>query len=445
VAGCAVLREERSVQLDRRLEAKPTGKKVKVVVFDGDMKRGVPNATVWIGHRRLHTDRRGVATTRLVARPALVTVRKPGYTPATRSHNFRRLSTFTFRVYQPRLQWTMYGADPARTGVHPGVHLRPPFRIVWSIAHGDLIEFPAVVSDGFAYIANKRGRVQAFSMRRGTLAWRRNTHTIMASSLATWRDKLVVHGMGDGRVRVLDRKNGRILWSKRIGSAIESSPVVRYDVDYFGTRDGRVVALNLRTRRMRWVHYSGAKITASITLAGRTAYFGNYGGRVTALDTRTGRVRWTNGVNGRVYGTAPVAGGRLFVPSSTGGSVTAFSTRGSRLWSFYTGSYVYSSPVTWAGRVVFGSYNGVLYGLSARTGDRLWTVVIGGRISGAPVIVDGVAYAASFGGRTVGVDVRTGRVIFRFPHGQYVPVSGNGSRLLLHGYSKIWAVEPRRR
>jgi hypothetical protein len=61
------------------------------------------------------------------------------------------------------------------------------------------------------------------------------------------------------------------------------------------------------------------------------------------------------------------------------------------------------------------------------------------------VIVDGVAYAASFGGRTVGVDVRAGRVIFRFPHGQYVPVSGNGSRLLLHGYSKIWAVEPRRR
>jgi outer membrane protein assembly factor BamB len=445
VAGCAVLREERSVQLDRRLEAKPKGTKVKVVVFDGDLKRGVPNATVWIGHRRLHTDRRGVAATRLAARPALVTARKPGYTPATRRHNFRRLSTFTFRVYQPRLQWTMYGADPARTGVHPGVHLRPPFRIVWSIAHGDLIEFPAVVSDGFAYIANKRGRVQAFSMRHGTLAWRRNTHTIMASSLAIWRDKLVVHGMGDGRVRVLDRKNGRILWSKRIGSAIESSPVVRYDVDYFGTRDGRVVALNLRTRRVRWVQYSGAKITASISLAGRTAYVGNYGGRVTALDTRTGRVRWTNGVNGRVYGTAPVAGGRLFVPSSTGGSVTAFSTRGSRLWSFYTGSYVYSSPVTWAGRVVFGSYNGVLYGLSARTGHRLWTVAIGGRISGAPVIVDGVAYAASFGGRTVGVDVRTGRVIFRFPHGQYVPISGNGSRLLLHGYSKIWAVEPRRR
>jgi outer membrane protein assembly factor BamB len=447
VAGCALLitDEQAATPEERRPAPKPEGTRVKVVVFDGDLKRGVPNATVWLGRHRLHTDRRGVAATRIAPGPALVSVRRPGYSPASRRHDFRRFSTLTFRVYQPRLQWTMYGADPARTGVHRGVRLRPPFRIVWSIAHDDLIEFPAVVSDGFAYIANGRGRVQAFSMRRGTLAWRRNTNTIMASSLAVWRDKLVVHGMGDGRVRVLDRKNGRILWGKRIGSAIESSPVVRYDVDYFGTRDGRVVALNLRSRRVRWVHHSGAKITASIALAGSTAYFGNYGGRVTALDTRTGRVRWSNGVNGRVYGTAPVAGGRLFVPSSTGGSVTAFSTRGTRLWSFSTGSYVYSSPVTWAGRVVFGSYNGVLYGLSARTGGVLWTVAIGGSISGAPVIVDGVAYAASFGGRTVGVDVKTGRVIFRFPHGQYVPVSGNGSRLLLHGYSRIWAVEPRRR
>jgi outer membrane protein assembly factor BamB len=437
--------EQRAATPAARPAPKPEGERVKVVAFDGDLKRGIPDATVWIGQRRLHTDRRGVAATRLVPGPALIRVRKPGYTPATRRYDFRRFPTFTFRVYQPRLQWTMYGADPARTGVHPAVRLRPPFRIVWSIAHGDLIEFPAVVSDGFAYIANGSGTVQAFSMRRGTLAWRRATNTIMASSLAIWRDKLIVHGMGDGRVRVLDRKNGRVLWSKHIGSAIESSPVVRYDIDYFGTRDGRVMALNLRTRRVRWVHHSGAKITASVSLAGRTAYVGNYGGRVMALDTRTGRLRWSSSVNGRVYGTAPVVGGRLFVPSSTGGSVTAFSTRGSHLWSVHTGSYVYSTPATWAGRVVFGSYNGVLYCVSAGSGRLLWTVRIGGSISGAPVIVDGVAYAASFGNRTVGVDVRTGRVIFRFPHGQYVPVSGNGSRLLLHGYSRIWAVEPRRR
>ena len=69
---------------------------------------------------------------------------------------------------------------------------------------------------------------------------------------------------------------------------------------------------------------------------------------------------------------------------------------------------------------------------------------VGGPISGAAVVVDGVAYAGSFADRIVGVDARSGRVLVRFPHGNYVPVSGNGGRLLLHGYSRLYAVASRR-
>jgi outer membrane protein assembly factor BamB len=148
-------------------------------------------------------------------------------------------------------------------------------------------------------------------------------------------------------------------------------------------------------------------------------------------------------VNGRIYGTPAVAGGRVFVPSSTGGSLTAFSVTGRYLWRVGTGSYVYSSPAASGGRVFFGSYNGVFYGVSAARGRILWTVGTGGPVSGAAVVVDGVAYAGSFAHRIVGVDAASGRVLLRFGHGHYVPVSGNGMRLLFHGYSRLYAVEPR--
>jgi hypothetical protein len=59
------------------------------------------------------------------------------------------------------------------------------------------------------------------------------------------------------------------------------------------------------------------------------------------------------------------------------------------------------------------------------------------------VIVAGVAYVGSFSHRIIGVDVRSGRTVLRFPHGDYVPVSGNGMRLLLNGFSRIYAVEPK--
>jgi hypothetical protein len=68
-----------------------------------------------------------------------------------------------------------------------------------------------------------------------------------------------------------------------------------------------------------------------------------------------------------------------------------------------------------------------------------------GPVSGAAVVVAGVAYAGSTRGSITGVDARSGRVLLRFPHGEYVPVSGNGQRLLLHGYSRLYAVEPKRR
>jgi outer membrane protein assembly factor BamB len=424
----------------------PTPRRVMVSVVDGDLSKPVARAHVRLGKSAGVTDRRGFVFLKVKRRTAsLVTVRARGYAPLTRRLWFRRRPFARFRIYQPRLQWPFYGATPTRTQAQTRIKVRPPFRIVWSRGIGTLIEFPAVVSDGMAYIGNFRGTVRALSMRTGKIAWRHDTpHGKMAASPAVFHDELVAHGM-DGKVWVLDRSSGRLRWHKTIGSPVESSPIVRYGVDYFGSWNGNVYALDLRRRRVKWVFHGGYKITSSAALAGRTLYIGDYGGRLLALDARTGRLRWHASVNGRIYGTPAVSHGRVFVPSSDGNSLTAFSTRGTRLWTIHTGSYVYSSPAVWGGRVFFGSYNGVLYCASAGSGRILWQVGTGGPISGAAVVVDGVVYAGSFAHRIVGVEARTGRVVLRFPHGHYVPVSGNGGRLLLHGYSRLYAVEPRHR
>jgi outer membrane protein assembly factor BamB len=417
-----------------------------VTVIDGDLSRPVPHAHVRLGRSRGVTNRHGDVILRVPRRTAsLVTVSARGFTPMTRRFYFRHNPFARFRVYQPGLQWPLYGAVPTRTQAQTRIRVRPPFRVVWSRGIGTLIEFPAVVSDGMAYIGNARGSIRALSMRTGKIAWRRDTpHGKMAASPAVVGDQVVAHGM-DGHVWVLERSSGRILWHYTVGSPIESSPIVRYGIDYFGSWNGNVYALDLRRHRLRWVFHGGYKITSSAALSGRTLFIGDYGGRLLALNARTGRLRWSTSVNGRVYGTPAVANGRVFVPSSDGNSLTAFSARGRRLWRISTGSYVYSSPAVWAGRVFFGSYNGVFYCASASSGRILWEVGTGGPISGAAVVVDGVAYAGNFAHRIVGVDARSGRVLLSFPHGYYVPVSGNGGRLLMHGFSRIFAVEPRRR
>jgi outer membrane protein assembly factor BamB len=422
----------------------PTPVAVQVTVVDGDTNRRVLGARVTIGRRSARSDRHGVARIPLLHRGALVTrALKPGYGRRAVRLAFRTHPRSTIRIYRRSLQWTMYGAEPGRTQAQGSIRVRPPFRVVWSRGLGTLIEFPAVVADGVAFIANARGTVRAVSMRDGQVIWRRDTpRGKMAASPAVWRDQLVVHGM-DGHVWVLRRSDGRILWRYSVGSPVESSPVVLDGVDVFGAWNGTITALDLRTHRVRWRRDDGCKVTSSAAVAGSTLYIGDYCGRLLALRASDGRLRWSRGVNGRVYGTPAVAAGRVFVPSSTGGSLTAFSTGGRLLWRRSTGSYVYSSPAVADGRVFFGSYNGVFYALSASSGSTLWAHGTGGPISGAAAVVDGVAYAGSFAHRILGVDARSGRIVLDFPHGEYVPVSGGGDRLLLHGYSRLYGVERR--
>lgn len=418
--------------------------RVAVTVLDGDTSRRVPGAVVTVGGYTARTNAHGVAYLPLRHRGALVTTaRKASYAPRAVRLSFRTHPQSSLRIYRPALQWTMYGAGPQRTQAPAAIRVRPPFKVVWSRGLGSLVEFPAVVADGVAYAANARGTIWALDMRTGNVIWRHATpHGKMAASPAVWGDELIVHGM-DGHVWVLRRSDGRLLWHYDVGSPVESSPVVADGLDVFGAWNGVVTALDLRTHRVRWRHFDGCKITSSVAASGATLYLGDYCGRLLALARTTGSLRWSGGVNGRIYGTPAVDGGRVFVPSSDGGSLTAFSTRGVSLWQRTFGSYVYSSPAVWGGRVYFGAYNGVFYALNAATGATTWAVGTGGAISGAAVVVDGVAYAGSFAHRIVGVDARSGRVVLDFPHGEYVPVSGSGERLLLHGFSRIYAVERR--
>jgi outer membrane protein assembly factor BamB len=420
------------------------GARLVVTVVDGDRSTRVGRASVTLWGKRARTDAHGVAEIVVPRRrPLNVIVGARGFDTRVVLEDFAAKRKATVRIYRPELQWPMYGATPQRTQSQSHIRLRPPFRTVWSRGLGTLIEFPAVVDDGVAYIGNAHASIWALSMRNGHVLWRHDTpYGKMASSPAVVGGDLVYHTMG-GHVYVLDRASGRLRWQYTIGSPIESSPIVRHGVDFFGAWNGGLYALDLRTRRLRWSRSLGAKITSSAAIAGGRLFIGDYGGHVWALSPRTGRTRWIAGVNGRIYGTPAVAGGRVFVPSSTGGSLTALSVTGRTLWRVNTGSYVYSSPAASGGRVFFGSYNGVFYGVSASSGHVLWGVGTGGSISGAAVVVDGVAYAGSFSHRIVGVDARSGRVLLRFGHGHYVPVSGNGMRLLFHGYSRLYAVEPR--
>jgi outer membrane protein assembly factor BamB len=425
-------------------EAPPTPQ-AAVRVVDGDTLKPIVRAVVVVAGEGIHVDADGVAT--MVPRErASLRVSAQGYATRVVRVNFRRRLVERVELWNPSLQWPVYGVNPARTQAHPRIKLRPPFRVAWTRDVGSLLEFPAVVWNGVAYVNNLRGWLRALSMKNGRLLWQRRVGTRMASSpgIDPKRGVLVTTSMSPGYVNIVSMETGRVKWRFYTGLA-EPSPVIRNGLAYFGATNGDVYALDLDRRRPRWVFHGGAKITGSPALVGNRLFIGDYAGQVFALNAHTGGVIWRGSAGTRVYGTVAVAGGRVFAPSVFSG-LSAFSARTGRpLWRIPVGAYLYSSPAVYRSRVYFGAYTGLVYCASAASGRLLWARPAGGHVSGAVEVVAGVVYAASFSDRITAWDWRTGRTVWSFPHGRYVAVSGNAARLLIHGAHSIWAVVPRRK
>jgi outer membrane protein assembly factor BamB len=440
-------RESRPSTPPPRIEpGPPPAPETFIRVVDGDTAKPVGKAHVFFAGGRADADRAGIAELGVPLRRIGVRIAAPGYAARDVRVDFRRRRVQKVELWRPALQWPVYGANPARTQAHRGIKLRPPFRVRWSRSLQGLVEFPAVVWQGVAYVNNIHGVLRAISMRSGRILWERRLGTLSASSpgLDPSRRVLVTPSMSPGYVSVVSMDTGRVRWRIYTGRA-EPSPVIRDGIAYFAAANGNVYALNLERRRMRWVFHGGVKITSSPALVGNRLYVGDYAGRVFALDARTGRRLWTGSAGSRVYGTVAVADGRVFAPSVFSG-LSALSARSGRLlWRIPVGAYLYSSPAAYHRRVYFGTYAGIVYCASARSGRILWSRSAGGSVSGAVQVVAGVVYAASMGSRTTAWDWRTGRPLWMFPHGRYVPVSGNGARLLLHGTFRIWAVEPKKK
>jgi outer membrane protein assembly factor BamB len=353
--------------------------------------------------------------------------------------------------------WPTYGFDPARTRFAPDFQHRPPYRRLWSVGAGQLIEFPPVIAYGRVYFADTAGRFYAVEAETGKMAWKQSLGRITAAS-PTIGEGVVYQPLmnargeeretADGFLVALDADTGEEKWRFKAG-VMESSPLLVDGVIYVGTFDRNLYALDAATGEKRWAFKTGDAVKGGPVIADGTIYFGSYDGKVYAVDARTGKRRWGSAAQGGLrgagnfYATPAVAYGRVFI-GNTDGKVYAFGAKsGNLLWSKSTGGYVYSSAALWNKTVFVGSYDKRFYALDAGTGDVRWSFNAKERVSGPATVLSEVVYFSTLGGRTYGLDARTGKRIWIFPDGRYGSVVADTERVYVTGHKKVYALEPR--
>lgn len=369
------------------------------------------------------------------------------------------------------IPWPMYGFDRERTHFADGMKLRPPFKRLWVVGAGGVMEFPAVVESGRVFVSQVEGRLFALDGRTGKILWDRHYPYCVASS-PTIADGVVYQSFlpacpkesGDalGLIVAVDARTGKELW-RYSGSPSESSLLVIGRLLYFGAWNHKVYALDLKTQRTRWATETDAEIDSSPAYSGGTIFIGTNGGSVYALSAWTGRIRWqarsySSFRYGReyFYATPAVAYGRVFAPN-TDGTLYAYGAKtGNLLWAQPAGPYIYTAPAIWRRTVYVGSYDGNFYAFDAATGRLRWKWDGSGSIHGAPTVMDGLVYLSVCGtcGRrgtrdteegppaTFALDARTGKLVWSFPDGRYSPIVADGQRVYMTGKWRVWGLEP---
>jgi outer membrane protein assembly factor BamB len=410
-------------------------------------------------------------------------------------HNKRGSSTVEFVTTAPAVKvrpkasietvpWPLYGYDLARTHDPIQFHLRPPYRKIWTLRTGNIIEFPPVVGYGLLFANQYRGRFFVVNAATGKRQWRKHFHNCGAASPAVGKDIvyqaymqpypcnryprtqpgfIVAMLFRSGR-GILYRR-GRILWRWKTG-AVESSPLLVNSTLYFGSWNHHVYALDVRVRthpRLLWSFDAGSEVDSSPAYAAGKIYIGTNGGDVFALNARTGREVWRGSsysgfLHAReyFYATPTIAYGRVFI-GNTDGTLYAFgASTGHLLWSRHAGTYIYSAAAVWKREVIVGTYDGYLIAYNAATGDELWRHAAPAAIHGAPTVLGGLVYfstcsgCGSHGSRhakagphgTYAVNGRTGRLVWSFPDGQYSPVIADSERMYLTGRTHVYSFVP---
>src|SRR2546430_8522808 len=196
----------------------------------------------------------------------------------TRTREQRGSSTVEFVTTPPAVQkrsqplietvpWPMYGYDPARTHDAIQFKVRPPFRKIWTLRVGNIIEFPPVVGYGLVFVSQFRGRFFAVNAATGKRQWRKHFEHCAAASPAIGKDIVyqaymqphpcnryprsqkgfIVAILFRSKQRGIVFHRGKILWRFKTG-AVESSPLLVNGVLYFGSWDHHLYALDVSRR-----------------------------------------------------------------------------------------------------------------------------------------------------------------------------------------------------
>ncbi len=239
-----------------------------------------------------------------------------------------------------------------------------------------------------------------------------NTSRIPASSIvesgnfvyfATSKGELVSVNMGI--------EGGRVDWKLPVNSNIDTTPVVKSSLIYFGARNGYIYAVNKNSGKVLWSKKLGTMIFKSkITVKSSRIYFGTIEGNVYSVNAKTGNVIWKKNLEGGIWGSVAVGNSYVYAGCEDGKVYALNRNSGLNVWAADLEARVIAPVVIANRRVVAVNYRGKAFGIKSNDGKILWSKDLG--VVKIKPAVSGPNVYMGVKNKVIGMKAGNGEIIF---------------------------------
>jgi outer membrane protein assembly factor BamB len=248
---------------------------------------------------------------------------------------------------------------------------------VWSVpVHAETLAAPTIEGDT-VYFQNGADVVYALNKETGKQTWVYNRQvttqlSIRATTSPVVAGDFVLTGFSDGYIVALKKRDGTLVWERKIGQAVrfkdvDSTPVLDGNTIYVASFDGSLVSLTLETGDVNWTVDQGAY--APVTLGtGRFSdrlFYSTANSEILAIEKANGKILTHIPVKKGIPTQVSLFKGFLVYGESDGALIVANPETGELVSKFTPGHGLMSRPALneETGHAYFISNSGNLYAL----------------------------------------------------------------------------------
>jgi outer membrane protein assembly factor BamB len=213
-------------------------------------------------------------------------------------------------------------------------------------------------------------------------------------------ETVIVVGVADRVVTLVDRATGQALWRARLAGTIHAGPLLDGDRIYVATEatpDARVYALRLRDGGTLWSTKTES-IVAPLALDGDTLYAATEAGTVLRLETDGGKVTWRRRLGGGAR-AAPVPAADGIVVATTADTLYLLERASGQVRTrVHTPGAIIAAPAFDGARLYAATTAGRLLAIDLPALSVAWDLPAGDAVFGAPALAHDTVYALARNG-----------------------------------------------